>query len=96
MIYYNHATCEYLDEHDGDPNTKKYPDHMRDYFPTIERKAEEWQKAELAWITEEIEKKSDGHKKAKGSSMADLRKYRNAVRDYIDEGVIGEKPTRPE
>jgi len=96
MIYYDPINKIIYDENPGLARVKEYPDTAIGFLPTKETEAQDWQRLELAWISEQIEMKTDGYRKAKNSGMADLRKYRNEIRDYVKDGVIGEKPARPE
>jgi len=95
MIYFNKKTRKIVDKPGRD--VEEFAPELYNVLPTDENIAKKWQIQEMKWISEEIEKKADSHKTASKSSMADLRKYRNAVRDYFVDGVInGEKPERPE
>lgn len=97
MIYFNKRLKEIVSTDDGSDDIEVYPEEARACIPTKFYEAEMWQRDELKWINEQIEMKADGYRKAKGTSMANLRKYRNDVRDYYQgTEIAAEKPVRPE
>ena len=89
MIYYDKETGEIFEK--PTEGAKRYPDIYRHLLPTNDDKIKQWRKLEKEWIDEQIELKSDSNKNAKATTMNDLRKYRNEVRDY----ETGVKPVRP-
>ena len=55
-----------------------------------------WIEAEMVAADKEVKKFDDGHTRPKGANVQEWRTYRNALRDYIQAGVIvGERPVSP-
>lgn len=62
---------------------------------TLDVEVEEvWVREYMILASEEIEKFSDGHTRTVGTNVATWRKYRNDLRDHVQDGII--KGVRPE
>ena len=73
--------------------------YQYEYLPysefEIATKEQSWVRAEMENATIEIQNHEDGGARAKGSLPA-WRAYRNALRDYVQSGVVvGERPVSP-
>jgi len=74
------------------------PQEFKDAYVAAQDLAAEqaWIEAEMVAADKEVKKFDDGHTRPKGANVQEWRTYRNALRDYIQAGVIvGERPVSP-